>query len=168
MNWNDLKVCLAVARDGSIRAAASRLGVNHATVSRRINALEEQLGVRLFDRLPSGYVCTPYGEDMFREAQHLEETVHSLERRLIGQDANLTGDIRVTIPSTLARLFMPDFAAFAERHLLLQPPVGEFPLVILCTCCPGRSYVMRWRRNGKGKNLEHEHPVGTKAVVPHT
>ena len=66
MNWDDLKFFLAVAKSRSIRGAADRLKVSHSTVSRRIDALEDGLGVRLFDRLPSGYVATITGEELLK------------------------------------------------------------------------------------------------------
>ena len=66
-NWDDLRVFLAVAKAGSLSGAARSLGVNHSTVFRRIGAFEEALGVRLFERVPSGYLLTPAGEEM-REA----------------------------------------------------------------------------------------------------
>jgi molybdate transport repressor ModE-like protein len=55
MNWDDMRFFLALSREGSISAAGRSLGVNHTTVARRIAALEEVLGTRLFDRLPDGY-----------------------------------------------------------------------------------------------------------------
>ena len=58
MNWDDVRHFLAVARCGSLSAAAKRLAVNHSTVARRVDNLERQLGVRLFDRLASGYLMT--------------------------------------------------------------------------------------------------------------
>src|SRR4029450_6828875 len=61
LNWDDVRYFLAVARGGSVRAAAGRLGVNHATVLRRIAQLEERLGAQMFEKLPSGYRLTAAG-----------------------------------------------------------------------------------------------------------
>ena len=58
LDWNDLRFVMETARNGGTSGAARVLGVNHATVARRITAAEEALGERLFDRLPSGYVPT--------------------------------------------------------------------------------------------------------------
>src|SRR3546814_9818447 len=55
IDWDDVRYFLAVAREGSVRAAAGRLGVNHATVLRRMAQLEERLGAQMFEKLPSGY-----------------------------------------------------------------------------------------------------------------
>ena len=58
MDWNDIKLFLALVRSGNVRDAAAKAGVSHSTVARRVEAFEKQLGVRLFDRLPSGYAMT--------------------------------------------------------------------------------------------------------------
>jgi len=117
MNWDDLKFFLMVSRTGSIRAAASALGVNHATVSRRINSFEESLGERLFERSAKGYTCTAAGEEIFLEASYLEERLNRVERRVAGNNQTMSGDIRVTLPDLIAsRLLMPDFADFCELY----------------------------------------------------
>ena len=117
MNWDDLKFFLAVARKVSIRKASSELQVNHTTVSRRINQLEADFGVRLFERLPSGYECTPAGEDMRKEAEALEDKVFQMERRLMGKDAELSGWLRVTMHDMLThKLLMPQIAEFCRVY----------------------------------------------------
>lgn len=117
MDWDNLRVFMALAREQSVRAAATALGVSHSTVSRRIDAFEQDLGVRLFERLPDGFVLTPFGEDTLKTAQNLEDSVNGLQRRVQGQDARLHGALRVTMPDLLAaKLLMPDLAAFGERY----------------------------------------------------
>lgn len=116
MDWDDLRFFLEIARGGSVSGAARALGVNHSTVSRRIGALEERLGVRLFDRLPRGWVTTAAGDDMFRSVLEVDEKLQSLERRLLGRDARLSGGIRVAIPDVLVPLVAPVFAEFAELY----------------------------------------------------
>lgn len=114
-NWDDVRFFLAVARNGSIRAAAAALDVNHATVSRRVAAMEKDLGVRLFEKLPTGYVITPASEEILELAERMEEQVNTLERRVYGRDAGLTGKLRVTLPQALAtHLIMPDLVRFAR------------------------------------------------------
>lgn len=114
MNWDDLRFFLAVASKGSVRAGSQLLGVNHSTVSRRINAFENKIGVRLFERLSSGYVLTPAGEDMLASAQRIESEFDSLDRRVFGQDTQLSGVLRVTAPVHMIRLLMPDLVAFTK------------------------------------------------------
>ena len=125
LNWDDLKYFIAVSRTGSVRAAGQELGVNHATVSRRINSFEQSLGERLFDRTAKGYVRTRLGDEIFNEAAYLEDRLSSIERKLIGSDDNLQGEIRITMPELLGQhLLMAGIAEFSnaypniELHLL--------------------------------------------------
>jgi len=117
LDWDDVRYFLAAARGGSVRAAAKALGVNHATVLRRIAQLEERLGAQMFDRLPSGYRLTVAGEEALELASDMEATSHRLETRILGRDQSVCGLLRVTLAPTLAtRLLMPDFADFASLH----------------------------------------------------
>lgn len=117
LNWDDLKFFLAVSRTGSVRAAGQELGVNHATVSRRINNFEHSLGERLFDRTASGYVRTRLGDEIYNEAAYLEDRLRSVERKLVGNDDNLQGEIRVTFPDLLGQhLFMEGIAEFSNQY----------------------------------------------------
>ena len=71
IDWDDIRFFLAVARGGSVRAAAGRLAVNHTTVLRRIAQLEDRLGSHLFERLPAGYRLTAAGEEVIELAEQL-------------------------------------------------------------------------------------------------
>ncbi len=68
MNWDDLKVLLALSREGSTRKAAATLGVSNTTVMRRLESLEEQVGGRLFDRTPDGFKVTPLADQLLPTA----------------------------------------------------------------------------------------------------
>jgi DNA-binding transcriptional LysR family regulator len=117
MDWDDLKVAMTVAREGSIRSAAEALGVNNATVSRRVRRFEEQLGARLFDRTATGYAITAAGEEVLRSASAMEVEANAIERKLLGQDARLSGDIKFTAPEGLClKLLMPDLVRFMDRY----------------------------------------------------
>lgn len=117
IDWEDLRFVLAVAEANSLAAAARTLGVNHTTVLRRVGAFEQRLGVRLFDRLPSGYTLTAGGEELLAVARQMAETVNNLERRLTGQDLRLEGSLRITTTDTLmVSILPPILAAFRERH----------------------------------------------------
>lgn len=120
MNWNDLPVLLAIARTGSLAGAARLLGVNHSTVFRRLNAAERALNARVFDRLAHGYVPTDLGRDLLVEAEHAADAVAALERRAVGGDLALTGDVRLTATSNLALGFLP---AVVERLAREQPGI---------------------------------------------
>ncbi len=117
MDWEDIKIFLALMRTGTVRTAAEKLGVSHSTVARRIEAMEQKLSVRLFDRLPSGYIVTPVGEDMLKVAEQVETDLGGLERRILGHDHKLAGRIRVTMVDALAAgLLMPHLTEFTEKY----------------------------------------------------
>ncbi|MDX1487428.1 MAG: LysR family transcriptional regulator [Acidiferrobacterales bacterium] len=110
LDWTDLRYFAAVSRVGSLGRAARELGVNHSTVFRRINALERELGVKLFERTPAGYVLTAAGEEMRSTAAQVEDQIIALDRRLSGRDYQLSGNIRVTTTDTIGLWFV-------QRHL---------------------------------------------------
>ena len=117
LDWDDVRFFLAAARGGSVRAAAKRLGVNHATVLRRIAQLEDRLGTQMFERLPSGYRLTAAGEEVLEFAGQMEASSLQLETRVFGRDQSVRGLLRVTLPPPLAaHLLMPDLADFARLH----------------------------------------------------
>src|SRR5947209_16412772 len=117
IDWDDVRYFLAVARGGSVRAAAGRLGVNHATVLRRIAQLEERLGTRMFEKLPSGYRLTAAGEEVLEFADQMQASSHQLETRVFGRDQGVRGLLRMTLAPTLAtHLLMPDLTGFEGRY----------------------------------------------------
>jgi DNA-binding transcriptional LysR family regulator len=117
MDWDDLRYVLAVGNAGSLAGAARKLGVNHTTVLRRVGALEQRLGLRLFDRLPTGYVLTAGGEQLITAARDIDATVTVLERKLAGQDLRLAGTVRVTTTDTVMGSILPEIIAeFRNSH----------------------------------------------------
>ncbi len=117
IDWDDVRYFLAVAREGSVRAAAGRLGVNHATVLRRVAQLEDRLGAQMFEKLPSGYRLTEAGEEVVELAEQMEASTNRLETRIFGRDQSARGLLRVTLPPFLAtHLLMADLADFARLH----------------------------------------------------
>ena len=116
-NWDDLRVFLAVARAGSLSGAARSLGVNHSTVFRRIGAFERALEVRLFDRLPGGYVLTAAGDEMRESALRVEAEIAALGRKVVGQDLRLSGTVRIATIDMLAVWLLPrHLAAFRAAY----------------------------------------------------
>lgn len=101
IGWEDLQYILAVADNGSLANAARALKVNHTTVLRRINAFEEAHGLRLFERLPTGYTLTAGGEELLAAARAMRDVVTTLERKLAGQDLRIEGSLRLTTTDTL-------------------------------------------------------------------
>lgn len=117
IGWDELRFVLAVADHGSLAAAARKLGVNHTTVLRRIQAFEETHRLRLFDRLPTGYALTTEGAELIVAARAIDDTVATLERRIAGQDLKLEGTIRVTTTDSLmSTIVAPQLASFRARH----------------------------------------------------
>lgn len=98
LDWDDLKVVLALSRKGSARGAAQQLGVSNSTITRRLDDMEHKLHTRLFDRTPDGYKLTGAGEQVLPTAEHVEELVLAVERKVTGGDQELEGSIRVTLP----------------------------------------------------------------------
>jgi len=115
--WSDYRFFLAIARTGSLSAAARALGVDQSTVGRRLAALEHAVGARLFDRTPEGYVATADGDSVRAEVEALERGFLAVERRLAGGDARLDGIVRVATTQTFASVFLiPKLAALRARH----------------------------------------------------
>ena len=120
-HWDDIRYFLAIARNGNITAAARALGVNHSTVSRRIRALEEKHGVRLFERIPSGYEMTEAADGIYELALEIETKHQHISRHLFGQDSRLQGEINLTMPhDILGYCLINDVAAFREKHADIQ------------------------------------------------
>ncbi|MBY5932221.1 LysR family transcriptional regulator [Tateyamaria omphalii] len=117
MDWDDLKYVLETVRHGGLSGAARALGVNHATVARRIAAAEANLGAALFDRRPSGYAPTQAGRDAARTAETFETEHATLSRSIAARDAALSGPLTVTAPQLMVQTVLaPIFGAFARAH----------------------------------------------------
>ncbi|MEF9385177.1 LysR family transcriptional regulator [Ralstonia solanacearum species complex bacterium KE056] len=117
MNWDNARIFLAVARTCTLRGAAQRLGVDQATVGRRIAALEAELSAKLFLRTSTTLVLTPAGEALIGPAETMEHAAHTIERRVAGTDEQLAGTIRVATTDTLAAAFvLPAIAQLRLRH----------------------------------------------------
>lgn len=114
-SWDDYRFVQAVAQARSLVGAAESLGVNHSTVFRRINAVEEALGTRLFERGRAGYALTPAGEEMVALAERMAGDIVSFERKVAGRDVKPSGELRVTTNDTLmVYLLTPVFASFLK------------------------------------------------------
>lgn len=115
-NWDDLRFVLAVAEEGSVSAAARRLGVNHATVLRRIAAYEEGAGMPLFDRTAKGYaVPSPMGR-VIEAAREVDRAVQTVGRILRGVAAPLAGELRVTSTDSLCQCVLAPLVARLQRQ----------------------------------------------------
>ena len=117
MNWDDARVFLAVCRESTPRGAARVLGVDQATVGRRVSALEKTLEATLFLRTSEGYALTAVGEAALLAVEKMEHSALELQRRIQGLDDRLTGTVRVTTTDSMAIDFLiPSIARLHERH----------------------------------------------------
>jgi len=115
--WDDIRYFLAVAREGSVRAAAHNLSLNHSTVLRHIGLFEKRLGAQMFEKLPSGYRLTRAGEEVLVLAEQMEASSNHLESLVLGRDQGVSGLLRITLSPTLAtHLLMQDLLDFATGY----------------------------------------------------
>jgi DNA-binding transcriptional LysR family regulator len=117
MNWDDLRFVLALHKAGSLARAARELRVDHTTVGRRIEAVESDLGVRLFTRTTTGYVPTAEAERLLPDIEQVEAAVLSLERGAHASHDSLEGSVRITSGETFGACYLaPRLAAFGREH----------------------------------------------------
>lgn len=117
MDWDDLRTFLAIARHGTLSAAARALGVTQPTMGRRLAAMEERQGARLLQRLPGRYGLTALGEVVLGHAERIEAEALAAERTITGRDVALEGVVRLTTVDMLAaRIVAPALAALQSRH----------------------------------------------------
>ncbi len=119
--WDDLKFVLAIAKAGSITKAAGLLKVTHSTVSRRLASLEDELGTRLFERIPDGFMPTAAGQEALETGARVEKELLALDTSITAQDAGLEGPLRITAPQLMFQVQLSEIMkAFAERHPRIQ------------------------------------------------
>jgi DNA-binding transcriptional LysR family regulator len=117
MEWSDLKVFLAIARAGTLGAAARALGQTQPTMGRRLRALEQAVGQALFQRTSDGFVLTAEGTAVLAHAERMEEEAIAFERRLAGQGGALEGMLRISASDWFgARVLAPILAGFTRAH----------------------------------------------------
>jgi len=117
MNWDDLRFFLALSREGTVSGAGRVLKVKHTTVARRITALEEKLGSRLFDRTAHGYTMTQVAENLYPHALSMEELAQAADREVFGMDAQLSGTLKLTASyDVFTRLITPKLHQFTDKY----------------------------------------------------
>lgn len=126
-NWDEIRTAYHVARMGTVSGAAEVLGVHHATVIRHIDALEQRLGVKLFQRHPRGYTATEAGEDLLRVAAATDDQFAQLAGRIKGRGKDVSGELVITSLAGLEALILPVLAAFRLAHpgIILRYLTGE-------------------------------------------
>ncbi len=108
MKWDDLRVFLAVARQSRLQTAGRSLGLDPATVGRRIGALEEALGSKFFDRSPQGYALTEAGRSLLEHAQAMETAAAAAAEDAGGQSDSLSGTVRIGAPDGVSNYLLID------------------------------------------------------------
>lgn len=127
MNWDDARIFLAVARQGQILGAARALGLNHATVARRLDALEASLGTTLFRRRTNGTELTTAGERLLGPAE-LMESASFAAMEAAGADSVIEGTVRIGAPDGFGVAFLaPRIGALTERHRGLRIELVPVP-----------------------------------------
>lgn len=117
LEWDDLRFLLAIARHGSLTAAARATGVTQPTMGRRLENLEARLGVRLFERTPAGVALNVLGTSLMPLAEQMEQSALAADRRIAARDTGLEGVIHVTTVEWIGRhLLAPVLAGFSRLH----------------------------------------------------
>jgi molybdate transport repressor ModE-like protein len=117
IDWDDFRFVLAIVRGGSVSAAARQLGVDHATVIRRVDRLEQHLSAKLFDRRKTGYLLTEAGQRVADSAEAMESTIVANQEAVGGSRAHLTGTVRIGAPDGFGSHFLaPRLVRFVERY----------------------------------------------------
>lgn len=117
VNWDNLRLFLAVVRAPSAQEAARRLGVNHSTVTRRLHRLEQELGTQLFERTPVGHVLTSAGQRLLEHAETMENTMARVGADIGGDSRVLTGHVRLGATEGFGSFFLaPQLSHFCQRH----------------------------------------------------
>jgi len=117
MEWSDLRIFLAIAREGTLGAAARKIGQTQPTMGRRLRALEQALGQTLFQRTADGFVLTDEGTAVLAHAERIEEEAIALQRQAKGTETQLDGTLRLSSSDWFGTMMLsPVIAAFGERH----------------------------------------------------
>ena len=128
MNWDDVRIFLAVARAGQILGAARRLELNHATVSRRVAALEDALGAKLFRRLTTGSELTPAGEKFLEIAERMEADMIAARSEIAGEGEEVSGTVRIGAPDGFGVAYLaPRLGALTAQHRDLRIQLVPVP-----------------------------------------
>lgn len=126
MDWDNLRIFLAIARAGQILSAAKALHLNHATVARRLDTLEESLGTRLFERRTTGTVLTPAGEKLLVRVERMESEL--LQADAATSADVVSGVVRVGAPDGFGTFHLaPHLAQLANRHPQLTIQLVPLP-----------------------------------------
>ena len=128
MNWDDYRHFLAVARTGKLSLAGQQLGVDHATVGRRVKALEAALNTHLFDRSPQGYSLTDEGQKLITIAEGMETSAIAAQTEFSGESDRVSGVVRVGATEGIATSILAQCASdLCQKHPRLELQLATMP-----------------------------------------
>jgi DNA-binding transcriptional LysR family regulator len=132
INWDNLRVFLAVARSRSALESAAALKLDHSTITRRLKKLESKLesdiGSQLFDRSPQGHVLTPIGQRLLGSVEEIERTLARVDSKIGGDNQVLTGHVRLGATEGFGSAFLaPHLADFCARHPSIEVDLLAVP-----------------------------------------
>jgi DNA-binding transcriptional LysR family regulator len=117
LDWEDLRHFLMLAREGTLSAAARGLGVDHATVARRVRSLESETGLKLVDRRARSYTLTDEGRRIAATAEPMEEAAFAVGRAVLAVKPGIRGEVAISAPPSLANAFIaPQILRLRQRH----------------------------------------------------
>lgn len=111
MDWNDIRVFLAVARAGTLGGAARMLGLSQPTMGRKLRALEDVTGQSLFQRTADGFVLTEEGTAVLTMAEQMEDGALAMARRLAGETQRLEGTLKISSADWFGTWVLPSVIA---------------------------------------------------------
>jgi len=116
IDWSLIRAFLAVAETGSLSAAARSVSQSQPTLGRQIKLLEEQMGLRLFERQTRGFKLTSTGESLLEPAKAMRDAFGQLSLRAAGRDHKMQGTVRITASEVMARHVMPAVIATLRQE----------------------------------------------------
>ncbi|HDR9357637.1 LysR family transcriptional regulator [Burkholderia vietnamiensis] len=121
MEWSDVRIFLAIARTGTLGAAARALALSHPTIGRRLRALEASMGQVLFQRTADGFVLTEEGVAILPLAEQMEESALTMERRLTGEQQKLEGTLKISSSDWFGAYVLPPvIAEYSHDYPLVE------------------------------------------------
>ncbi|MFC5300416.1 LysR family transcriptional regulator [Azospira restricta] len=117
IDWDNLRIFLAVARSQSALEAAGQLELDHSTVTRRLHRLEKEIGSKLFDRTTQGHRLTPTGDRLLEAVERIDNALSTVDAEIGGDSQVLTGQVRLGATEGFGSFFLaPHLADFCARH----------------------------------------------------
>lgn len=116
VNWEGLKICLAISRAGSLSGAAQKMGVSHTTLQRRVDSLERALGVSLFRRKSTGYELNSAGLRLVEAAAGMEPLLTEALKDIGSSDENMSGSIRFFVPEVSSKMLFNYIREFQAQY----------------------------------------------------